>query len=281
MYIYIIVVIRASGSINILISLITIEVLSWLFIQFIPIWRVLKYLFLQRVFFVFVIISTIRIKPFLLIRLLLKMGIPPFHLWVIRLMLEIELVSFRIILTLHKFLPTLLLTKVLKELILVFLLRLILISLSVLISNLGNILIVLVLSSILHTLWIRFGGIMRLRIVCIYWLGYRILLILILKSINLDYIIYTLINQRILSNLIWLFLSGIPPFTMFWLKSHIVTVIISSVGIIIRIRIVFGRVLALRAYYRVWHFRNLQAKFRLSRILILGAFLLTISTLSK
>jgi len=279
MYTYIMVVILARGSVNILISLIIIEVLSWLFIQFIPIWRVLKYLFLQGVFFVFVVISTIWVKPFLLVRLILKMGVPPFHLWVIRLILEIELISFTIILTLHKLLPTLLLAKVIKEFILVLIMRLILISLSVLIRNLRNMLIVLVLSSILHTLWIRFAGLMRLAIVCIYWLSYRALLILILKSINMDYILYTLINQRLLSSLIWLFLSGIPPFTMFWLKSHIVTTIINSTSLIIRVIMVFGRVLALRAYYRVWHFRNLQAKLRLRRILILRAFLLTIITL--
>src|SRR5688572_7362836 len=97
----------------------------------------------------------------------------------------------------------------------------------------------------------RFGGIIRLSIVCIYWLGYRVLLILILKSINMDNILHTLMNQRMLSNLIWLFLSGIPPFTIFWLKSHIITTIINSTSLIIRVMIVFGRVLALSAYYRV------------------------------
>lgn len=280
MYIYIVVVILAMGSINILISLVVMEVLSWLFIQFIPIWRVLKYLFLQGVFFVFVIISIVWIKPFLLIRLFLKIGIPPFHLWVIRLILEIELISFGIMLTLHKFLPTLLLAKALKEFILVFIIRIVLISLRVLIRNLRSILMVLVLSSILHTLWIRFGSVLRLGIVFFYWLSYRILLILILKSINTDYILYTLINQRMLSNLIWLFLSGIPPFTMFWLKSHIVTAIINSVSLIIRVIIVFGRVLALRSYYRVWHFRNLQTKLRLSRVLVLTSFLLIVTTIS-
>lgn len=279
MYVYILVTLIARGSINILVSLIVIEVLSWLFIQFIPVWRVLKYLFLQGIFFVFVVISIVWIKPFLLVSLLLKIGVPPFHLWVIRLMLEIELVSFGIILTLHKFLPTLLLAKALKEFILVFMVRLILISLSVLISNSGNILMVLVLSSILHTLWIGFGGIIRLRMVCVYWLVYRILLILILKSINMDLILYTLMNQRMISNLIWLFLSGIPPFTMFWLKSHIITAIIGSTSLIIRVVIVFGRVLALRAYYRVWHFSNLQAKLTISRVLVLRAFLLTVTTL--
>lgn len=279
MYVYVLLVMVARGSTNILISLIIIEVLSWLFIQFIPMWRVLKYLFLQGVFFVFVIIRIIWIKSFLLIRLSLKIGIPPFHLWVIRLILEMELISFIIMLTLHKFLPTLLLTKVIKEFVLLFIVRVILITLSILIGNLRNMLIVLVLSSMLHTLWIRFGGIMRLGIVCAYWLGYRTLLILILKSINMDYILYVSMNQRILSSLMWLFLSGIPPFTIFWLKSHIVTTIIGSASLIIRIIMVFGRVLALRAYYRVWHFRNLQTKFRLSRILALRAFLLVIVTL--
>lgn len=280
-YVYILVVIRAGGSVNILISLVVMEVLSWLFIQFLPTWRVLKYLFLQGVFFVFIVMSIIWIKPFLVVGLMLKIGIPPFHLWAIRLMLEIELVSFGIMLTLHKFMPTLILAKALKEFVLLFMLGLILVSLRVLISNLSNLLMVLVLSSILHTLWMRFGGIIRLNIICAYWLRYRVLLILILKSINIDYVLYTLINQRMLSNFMWLLLSGIPPFTMFWLKAHIVVVIISSVGFLARTIIVFGRVLALRAYYRVWHFRNLQVKFRLSSMLVLGAFLLTTLTLSK
>lgn len=267
------------GSTRILISILLMEVLSWCFIKFIPSWRVMKYLFLQRAFLIFTMISILWWKPLLILGLLLKIGLPPFHLWIIRLISELKLLPFIFIQTLHKLFPVLIFSKVFKESLFSFILRFLILFTGVLVSNIRNILFVLRISSILHTFWILLGRIISLSLILLYWGAYCSLLGLLLKSINSNFLWLNLFNQRRLTSLIWLVSSGMPPFAIFWLKVCVVDFTLLSIRLISRIFILMGRVLALTAYFRIWYFRIFHVKLSRRRYIILVLATLRVATI--
>lgn len=267
------------GSTRILISILLMEVLSWFFVKFIPSWRVIKYLFLQRVFLIFTIVSILWWKPLLVFGLLLKVGLPPFHLWIIRLASELKLLPFIFIQTLHKLFPVLVFSKIFKEFLFSFMLRFFILFTGILVSNIRNILFVLRISSILHTFWILLGRIISLSLMLLYWAAYCSLLGLLLKTMNSNFLWLNLFNQRRLTSLVWLVSSGIPPFTIFWLKVCVIDFTLFSIRLTTRVFILLGRVLALTAYFRIWYFSMFHIKLNRRRSVILILASLRIATI--
>lgn len=228
----------------------------------------------QRIFFLFRMVRLLFIKVLLLIGFLLKAGLPPFHTWIIRLLAGLKKISFLVILTLHKLLPLLLLAKTMKERGTVLILRILVAVLGISITNLRVLFLVLGLSSIIHSFWIVLSRLAGASLLSIYWITYSALSATFIFSTNSNWINTNEFGQTSITSLGWLLISGIPPFVLFWLKAHVSFVMLLELGLYFLALFLLNRVLALRAYYRTWHFNGLIAYRRLTRIIILTIFFL-------
>lgn len=188
--------------------------------------------------------------------MLLKLGLPPLHLWFIRLARVIKLKPFMFIITLHKMLPVLILRKAISTYLSTILgLSLIIFSSLTLFSS-GVIFLTIIYSSIIHNLWMILRRRCSLGMVLLYWRVYSITFISLVWSLLPTKLVTSRLNQSNRSRLCWLLLSGLPPFLVFWLKVHVLSAILVSFGVLIRIFLIRIRVLAMRSYYRVWHFSD-------------------------
>jgi NADH:ubiquinone oxidoreductase subunit 2 (subunit N) len=100
------------GCINFLTLIVLLEVLSWVFVVLLPINSSLNYLVVQSYF----LIGRLRRVLFnsyllLILRLLMKIGLPPFHIWLIRVARVLNKETFSFLITGHKLLPLFLLRK--------------------------------------------------------------------------------------------------------------------------------------------------------------------------
>jgi len=250
--VYVTLILVASRLSCLIFLILSIEVLSWIFIKLLPPWRLIKYLILQRIVFIALIRLRLWVKSILLVGVFIKVGLPPFHLWIIRLLKEVKYYAFIFLSTLHKLVPLVILMK------LIVLTRVFIVCvgsaflISILVSNIGNILGVLILSSIIHNFWMVFR--LSLSLILFYWTVYSFLLYSIVTV--LEGWIFTH-SQNTFSEWVWLLFRGIPPFTVFWLKRYVVSALILNTRRILLVFITFFSVLALSAYYRVWHFSSL------------------------
>jgi len=245
------------GSLRLLRLLVVLELLSWLFVILVPNTSTLNYLLVQRYFLILRIARILFLPSLLIIVFLLKLGIPPFHIWFIKIARVLNKNRFSFIITLHKLIPILFLSKVIFRIIsfIIIWLRLIVVGLA-LISR-RTLFFTLIYSSIIHSIWIILSIILSKGFVLFYWVIYRSLLVILVSLINFIKIENSYLTQRVFLSKCWLLISGIPPFLLFWFKVYLLVWIIYLFGLFIRVVVITVRVFALTSYYRTWHFGRL------------------------
>lgn len=245
------------GSLRLLRLLVVLELLSWLFVILVPNTSTLNYLLVQRYFLILGIARILFLPSLLIIVFLLKLGIPPFHIWFIKIARVLNKNRFSFIITLHKLIPILFLSKVIFRIIsfIIIWLRLIVVGLA-LISR-RTLFFTLIYSSIVHSIWIILSIILSKGFVLFYWVIYRSLLVILVSLINFIKIENSYLTQRVFLSKCWLLMSGIPPFLLFWFKVYLLVWIIYLFGLFIRVVVITVRVFALTSYYRTWHFGRL------------------------
>lgn len=245
------------GSLRLLRLLVVLELLSWLFVILVPNTSTLNYLLVQRYFLILRIARILFLPSLLIIVFLLKLGIPPFHIWFIKIARVLNKNRFSFIITLHKLIPILFLSKVIFRIIsfIIIWLRLIVVGLA-LISR-RTLFFTLIYSSIVHSIWIILSMILSKGFVLFYWVIYRSLLVILISLINFIKIENSYLTQRVFLSKCWLLMSGIPPFLLFWFKVYLLVWIIYLFGLFIRVVVITVRVFALTSYYRTWHFGRL------------------------
>jgi len=245
------------GSLRLLRLLVVLELLSWLFVILVPNTSTLNYLLVQRYFLILRIARILFLPSLLIIVFLLKLGIPPFHIWFIKIARVLNKNRFSFIITLHKLIPILFLSKVIFRIIsfIIIWLRLIVVGLA-LISR-RTLFFTLIYSSIVHSIWIILSIILSKGFVLFYWVIYRSLLVILVSLINFIKIENSYLTQRVFLSKCWLLMSGIPPFLLFWFKVYLLVWIIYLFGLFIRVVVITVRVFALTSYYRTWHFGRL------------------------
>jgi len=254
---YLIVLILLIGCIRLLVLLVILEVLSWLFVIIIPNSSTLNYLIVQSYFLVMSLCSSLFFPSILIVRFLLKLGIPPFHIWFIRIAAVVNKIIFSFIITVHKLVPILFLRKILLSFVPFSLLFLRISLTGIALIRRRTLFFTLVFSSMVHTIWMRFSLFLRKSFVLLYWFIYRLLFTVLVRLLSFMKIEQSYLSQSYLLSKCWLLLSGIPPFMIFWFKVYLLFWLISSIGFFMRVFVMFIRVFALTAYYRTWHFGSL------------------------
>jgi len=187
-------------------------------------------------------------------RLFLKIGIPPIHLWLITILNRIRPLTLLFIFTIHKLLPLLFLRKLIIRPVIVVMLVITRVTLFLQ----SSLLIIYFMSSIVHTFWIRLSLITNNLLFIFYWAGYSLLragfVVSIFSKRNPQY------NSNSLTSVRLLILGGIPPTLVFWLKAEL-TVQFIILSTIISIIILSTSLLNLVSYLHA-SFRLISSKDR-------------------
>lgn len=176
--------------------------------------------------------------------ILIKLGIVPFHLWFINIIMNLNWIRCLILSTVQKLIPLFILINIYNYYIII--LRLILRGIFRIRGGFNQVSIkkIIAYSSLNHLNWILIGLIIRNFILLIYFLIYSLInisLIIIFNLINLYNIndLYKYKNLLILINFGFLSLGGLPPFFGFLSKLYRIIIIEDKLIIFIVILILF------------------------------------------
>ena len=249
---YSLIIILFLGGSSIIFLFIFLEMLSWVFTILMPTFISIKYLIIQAYFIILGLVGLLWVPIFLFFRLLLKIGLPPIHIWFIKLSFFIRKWIFLLFSTIHKLLPLLLIGSLLLRSN-VFLMVLLIIA-GRLIFQVFELFFVLLASSIIHRSWTLLSIQFNLKLGLRYWVLYSLVFILLLSTIYFLLLFKRGVEQSSSTVVMWLVLSGLPPFVMFWLKVWIFLLLV-QIRLRLRLILVLISVLALTRYFRAFHTR--------------------------
>jgi NADH:ubiquinone oxidoreductase subunit 2 (subunit N) len=229
--------------------LILLEILSW-GLAFLLDKGALNYLIIQSIFVPFVFLSLLFNSLVLFsLRMLFKMGLPPFHFWFFKVVKRLNSKTFLFFRTLHKVVPIIVLVLISSKIILK--LRVILSFFRVfLLSTISNVKNILISSSFFHTGWIVIASTKRGVLVLSYWAIYRIVLAIVINSLMLKSLNLWNVSINEITLILLLILSGMPPLRLFWWKVRAVEIILRF-SLYLRLLMLLFSVLAIWVYSRI------------------------------
>lgn len=218
----------------------------------------IKYLIIQTYFIILGLMGLLWFPLLLMLRLLLKIGLPPIHIWFMKLAFFMEKWIFFVFSTLHKLFPLLLLGGL-------FLRRsyffwVLLLIAGRLIFQVFEFFFILLASSVIHRSWTLLAIQFNLKLRLTYWISYSLVFFVFLRTIHFSLLFKRGIEQSSSTAIAWLILSGLPPFVIFWLKIWIFLRLI-QVRENLSLVLVIISVLALASYFRAFHARLRLAYF--------------------
>lgn len=247
---YLLLLIFFIGGNSFILMLVYLETLSWVFTVLISPFLAIKYLIMQAYFIVLSLVGLLWVPLLLALGFFLKVGLPPIHIWFMKLSFFIKKWVFLIFSTLHKLLPLFLLGRLF--LLGSYFLGVLLLVAGRLIFQVFELFFILITSSIVHRSWTLLRIQYRLKLSLTYWILYSLVFFTFLTTIHFFMLFKRGVEQSSSTSVIWLILSGLPPFVMFWLKVWIFL-------FIVQVRVSFGLVLitvsilALTSYFRAFH----------------------------
>lgn len=195
------------------------------------------------------------LKIIFIIRILIKLAIPPFHFWFPLISIYMPWITLFILITIQKLTPFYILSLIKIH---SFYLYLILIICSILppyiISNLTNLKILLTYSSINQSGWI-FILIYFKNIIWIKYFSFYSLILIRLRYFIYNFKIYKNLNNFYKLNfniitLLFIFnVAGLPPFTLFYLKWYSIFIFLINSNILILLILLIVRSLIILYIY--------------------------------
>jgi hypothetical protein len=260
------------GSNSLILLLIYLEILSWVFTIIMPPYISIKYLIIQAYFMILGLVGLLWYPLLLTLSFFLKIGLPPIHIWFMKLSFFMKKWIFLIFSTLHKLLPLFLLGIFLIRRI--YLVWVLLLAAGSLIFQVFEFFLVLLTSSIVHSSWTLLAFQFDLKLRLRYWILYSLIFLVFLSTIHFFTLARIGIEQSSSTIVIWLILSGLPPFTMFWLKIWVFLRIV-QVSENLRLLLIFISVIALTSYFRAFHVSlRLTYNSNTWKIIFIGLFFL-------
>lgn len=261
--------------INILIIVLLLELLSWTFARMIKTIVSLKYLIIQNYFVSLGLLLLLTFPGSLWIPFLIKLGLPPLHLWFFFISISVNVRIFLFFRTIHKLLPILCISKLLMR----FMTLIVIYGISsLLLFQVRMFHYVMFCSSLVHTCWILFSASFRAILLLTYFTIYSLLLFRLLGTLKVNRNELLTISQTRHTRIVWLGLSGIPPLVFFWFKAlivlHLIKMVYDSIAMVLRLI----AVLALASYFRVYHLRlNVRETSFYFRVPVVSVVLILIS----
>jgi len=186
----------------------------------------------------------------LILGFFLKIGLPPIHIWFIKLTFLIKKWVFLVFSTVHKLFPLILLGSLFIRRS-YFLWVLLLIG-GRLIFQVFDFFFILLASSIIHRSWTLLAVQFNLKLRLTYWVLYSLVFSVFLRTVHFFLLFKRSVEQSRSTAIVWLVLSGLPPFVIFWLKMWIF-LWLTQVRERLSLIVIIISVLALTSYFRAFH----------------------------
>lgn len=238
------------GRNSLILIFIYLELLSWTFTLIIPTFISMKYLIIQAYFMILSLIGLLWLPVLLILGFFLKIGLPPIHIWFIKLTFLLKKWVFLIFSTVHKLFPLFLLGSLLMRR--RYFLWVLLLAAGRLIFQLFDFFLIILTSSIIHRRWTLLAIQFNYKIGLTYWIIYSLVFLIFLSTIHFFLLFKRRVEQSRSTIITWLVLSGLPPFIMFWLKMWIFISLV-QVRENLSLIMIFISVLALTSYFRAFH----------------------------
>jgi len=226
------------------------ELLSWTFTLIMPVFISMKYLIIQVYFMILSLMGLLWFPVLLILGFFLKIGLPPIHIWFIKLTFLIKKWVFLIFSTAHKLFPLVLLGSLFTRR-RYFLWVLLLIG-GRLIFQVFDFFFILLASSIVHSSWTLLAIQFSLKLRLTYWILYSLVFLIFLSTVHFFLLFKRGVEQSRSTAIAWLILSGLPPFVIFWLKIWIFLRLCQTRESLSLIVVIIS-VLALASYFRAFH----------------------------
>lgn len=212
----------------------------------------IKYLIIQTYFIILALMGLLWFPLLLILGFLLKIGLPPIHIWFMKLAFLMEKWVFLVFSTIHKLFPLLLLGRL-------FLSRsyffwILLLIAGRLIFQVFDFFFILLASSVIHRSWTLLAIQFNIKLRLTYWILYSLVFFIFLRTVHFYLLFKRGIEQSSSTAIAWLILSGLPPFVIFWLKIWIFFRLI-QVRENLSLILILISVLALASYFRAFHAR--------------------------
>lgn len=271
---YVVTLLFFFGQQEIILIILLLEFLSWIFSVLLSSSLSLKYFLIQSLFLLGRLVSVLSFnKHILILFFLLKLGLPPFHLWFFNLSLNIKKWVFLFFSSLHKRAPLMIIRRIVLPNF--FLLFFIVIVTIVFILEAGDLFIILLLSSVSHSRWMIFRNLIRRKLFFLYFVLYTIVLYFLILCF-FYYFIFRGLEQDSAIRFLWLVISGLPPFRIFWLKVCVVSFFL-EISFLGRLALLIVSIVRLFTYYRIFHlslssnyFRRKRKGFSFQFVFLLG-----------
>ena len=197
--------------------------------------------------------SVIWVDVFIRLALIFKLGVPPFHSWLVRVLTGIRYSRMFLLFTVQKFIPLFIISQIIFIELWVWLLVLrLLVILLIMFNNLGSIYLLLILSGALNTVWIlrrvSKGG---------RWVGFLLVYRAVLGALVLSIRKRIVIKVNDVAGLNWresflirfhlLNLGGLPPLVGFLIKLKLLKPI-TIISLSLRLALVIGALAVLYLY---------------------------------
>lgn len=238
------------GRNSLIMIFVYLELLSWTFTLLLPSIISIKYLIMQAYFIILRLIGLLWLPVLLLIGFFLKIGLPPIHIWFMKLTFFLKKWVFFIFSTIHKLFPILLLGSLLMGR--RFFLWVLLLIAGRIIFQLLDFFFIILISSIIHSGWTLLAVQFNYKIGLTYWIIYSSVFLTFLRTIHFILLFKRNVEQSSSTTITWLVLSGLPPFVMFWLKMWIFIRLV-QVRENLSLVLISMSVLALTSYFRAFH----------------------------
>jgi len=263
------------GGNSLIIIFVYLELLSWTFTLILPSLISIKYLIMQAYFIILRLIGLLWLPALLMVGFFLKIGLPPVHIWFMKLTFLLKKWVFFILSTMHKLFPLLLLGALLigRR----YLLWILLLTAGRMIFQLFDFFFIILMSSIIHSGWTLLAVQFSWKIGLTYWIFYSLVFLTFLMTVHFILLFKRNVEQSSSTAITWLVLSGLPPFVMFWLKMWIFTRLV-QVRENLSLVLISISVLALTSYFRAFHTSlGLTYFSNSSKVLFLRLFFLSFS----
>lgn len=226
-------------------------------------------------FFLFTgLLGLLLAKRLLLLSFLLKVGLPPFHIWLLLIVFFLKKNELFLFLSVHKVIPFFFFFKMIKFSKGTFFIFFIIMLLVFLVFELRGFVVVIISSSLIHSVWLFTTAFISLWLLMFYWLTYSYIVFFLFRCYWPKNFFLREFFSSSVSSIIWLIIRGLPPFTVFFLKASLIF-LFRSLRIALRYFILLISVASLVFYYRVFHLSIGSKKFLKRRkiSLFLGLFL--------
>nr|YP_010561802.1 NADH dehydrogenase subunit 2 [Ammothea calmani]UYX57750.1 NADH dehydrogenase subunit 2 [Ammothea calmani] len=191
----------------------------------------------------------------IMLSMMMKIGMFPFMMWYIEIITKTSFLAMKLIMTIQKIMPMIIINMTLKNYNMLFLMIMInMLFSSITTLNQTNLKKILSLSSINHMGWMLMSLIFNYSTFITYLIIYSLILLMIIsfmKTFSIKYMLQMFIMNNIYFMLNMMSMAGLPPFSGFMMKWMIINLMMNFNMVFLSMIMILSSMISLYFYLRL------------------------------